>query len=146
MSTEKGAAPRAIAKGLLKLARQLDSTSTPEYVAVERGEGCVTGESFQNVSLMIRRHGGSVQHGWSMRVQPSAYVEGAFHAVWRRPDGALIDVTPRKDGLLETLFLVDTKMVWQGEDVEPRRMMLHEQPCYCGSGMPYKICHGIADD
>ena len=81
-----------------------------------------------------------------MRVQPSAYVEGAFHAVWRRPDGALIDVTPRKDGLNETLFLVDTKMSWQGEDVEPRRMMLHEQPCYGGSGMPYKICHGIADD
>jgi uncharacterized protein YchJ len=58
----------------------------------------------------------------------------------------LIDVTPRKDEQAETLFMVDNRNVWQGEDVEPRRMMLHEQPCYCGSGMPYKICHGLADD
>src|SRR6188768_1988225 len=146
MSTEKGAAPRVIAKSILKLAKQIDSTSTPEYVAVEPGEGCVTGDPFNNVSAMIRRHGGSVQHGWVMRVQASAYVEGTFHAVWRRPDGALIDVTPRKDGLKETIFLTDTVMVWQGEDVEPRRMMLHEQPCYCGGGMPYNICHGLAGD
>ena len=135
-----------LSKGILKLARQIDPTSTPDYIAVEPGEGCVAGQSFQNVALMVRRHGGSVQHGWAMRVQTSAYVEGAFHAVWRRLDGALIDVTPPTHGLPETLFLVDNRMVWQGEDVEPRRMMLHEQACYCGSGMPYKICHGLADD
>ena len=143
---EEGFAPRPIAKGILKLARQIDATSTPQYVPAEPGEGCLPRESFQNVATMVRRHGGSVQHGWSFRVQPSAYVEGAFHAVWRRLDGALIDVTPRNDELTETLFMVDNRNVWQGEDVEPRRMMLHEQPCYCGSGMPYKICHGLADD
>jgi len=146
MSTERAAASRTVTKALMKLARQIDSTSTPEYIAVEVGEGCLPGDSFKNVALMVRQHGGSVQHGWSMRVQPLAYVEGSFHAVWRRLDGVLIDVTPRKDEQTETLFLVDTKMIWQGDDVEPRRMMLHEQPCYCGSGMPYKICHGIADD
>lgn len=138
--------PRPMTKGILKLARQLDATSTPEYVAVEPGEECLPGKPFQNVAAMVRRHGGSVQHGWRMRVQPAAYVEGSFHAVWRRLDGALIDVTPRTDELSEILFLPDSRMVWQGEDVEPRRLMLHEQPCYCGSGMPYKICHGIADD
>lgn len=143
---DKGLAPRPITKGILKLARQIDASSTPEYIALEVGEECKVGESFDNVAMMVRRHGGSVQHGWSFRVQPSAYVEGAFHAVWRRLDGALIDVTPRKDDLQETLFMVDHRNVWQGEDIEPRRMMLHEQPCYCGSGMPYKICHGIADD
>ena len=58
----------------------------------------------------------------------------------------MIDVTPRKDERTDILFLPDSRMVWQGEDVEPRRAMLHEQPCYCGSGMPFKICHGIADD
>jgi uncharacterized protein YchJ len=143
---EKGWAARPIAKGILKLARQIDASSTPEYVAVESVEGCMAGQSFQNVALVVRQQGGSVQHGWAFRVQPSAYVEGAFHAIWRRPDGSLIDVTPRRDDLTETLFMVDNRNVWQGEDVEPRRMMLHEQPCYCGSGMPYKICHGLADD
>jgi hypothetical protein len=95
---------------------------------------------------MVRRSGGSVQHGWRMREQPSAYVEAQFHAVWRRLDGALIDVTPRPDGSSEIIFLSDSRMVWTGEDVEPRRLMLNLQPCYCGSGMPYKICHGLADD
>jgi len=142
----KGMAPRPMAKGILKLARQIDSTSTVEFVAVDPGEDCLVDNCFQNAAAMVRRHGGSVQHGWRMREQASAYVEGAFHAVWRRLDGALIDVTPRKDGLAEILFLPDSRMVWQGEEVEPRRMMLHEQPCYCGSGMPYKICHGLADD
>ncbi len=142
----RGLAGRSISKGILKLARQIDATSTPEWVAVEPGEDCLPGRSFQNVAAMVRRHGGSVQHGWRLREQTAAYVEGAFHAVWRRLDGALIDVTPRADQLTETLFLSDSRMVWDGEDVEPRRMMLHEQPCYCGSGMPYKICHGLAED
>jgi hypothetical protein len=142
----KGPSAPAITKGILKLARQIDATSAPDYVVVEPGEECLPGLCFQNVSAMVRRHGGSVQHGWKMREQASAYVEGEFFAVWRRLDGALIDVTPRKDQPDKILFLPDSRMQWEGEDVEPRRMMLHEQPCYCGSGMPYKICHGLAED
>jgi hypothetical protein len=146
MSMLKGRSAFPITKGILKLARQIDATSAPDYVSVEPGEGCLPGRSFQNVVAIVRMQGGSVQHGWRLREQPAAYVEGEFIAVWRRPDGVLIDVTPRTDGLNEIIFLPDSKMVWDGEDVESRRMMLHEQPCYCGSGMPYKICHGLADE
>jgi hypothetical protein len=142
---EVSSAP-AITKGMLKLAKQLDATSTPDYVAVEVGEDCLPSRCFQNVAAMVRRHGGSVQHGWRMREQPSAYVEGEFYAVWRRLDGALIDVTPRAEQPTRIVFLSDSKIVWTGEDIEPRRLMLNLQPCYCGSGMPYKICHGLAED
>jgi SEC-C motif len=143
--TKDSSAP-AITKGILKLARQIDSTSAPEYVVVEPGDGCDADSCFRNVTAMTRRHGGTTQHGWRMREQPAVFVEGQFHAVWRRPDGELLDVTPRTDGLSKILFLPDSKAVWDGSDVEPRRMMLHEKPCYCGSGMPFKICHGLADD
>ncbi len=136
----------SISKSLLKLARQIDATSEPVLVAVEPGADCLPGRSFQNVGAMVRLHGGSVQHGWRLREQAMAYVEGQFHGVWRRLDGALIDVTPRTDGLTQIIFLPDSKLVWTGEDVEPRRMMLNLQPCYCGSGLPYKICHGLADE
>lgn len=136
----------AISKEILKLARQIDSKSSPDYVPVEPGEWCSPGRCFQNVREMVKRRGGSVQCGWRMREQPAAYVEGEFHSVWRSPDGTLIDVTPRTDRLTEILFLPDTAMEWTGEDVEPRRMMLNLQPCYCGSGMPFKICHGLAED
>jgi SEC-C motif len=135
-----------ITKGILKLARQIDETAEPDYVTVEPGEECLPGCCFQNVSAMVRRHGGSMQHGWKMREQPLVFVEGEFHAVWRRRDGGLVDVTPRTDELTKILFLPDSRVVWQGEAVEPHRMMLHEQPCYCGSAMPFKICHGLAAD
>lgn len=141
-----GASVPIITRGILKLARQIDATSVTEFVPVEPGGECVPGRCFENVRAVVKRRGGSTQHGWRMREQPAAYVEGEFYAVWRQPEGALIDVTPRNDGLTTILFLPDSQAVWEGEHVEPRRMQLHEKPCYCGSGMPFKICHGLADD
>jgi hypothetical protein len=135
----------AITKGLLKLARQIEATSTPVPVAVEPRDDCQPDQCFENVPLIVRRHGGSAQHGWLLREQPTIFVEGRFHAVWRRPDGELIDVTPRADGQTEILFLPAARKVWEGEPIEPYRMQLHEHPCYCGSGMPFNLCHGLAE-
>ncbi len=146
MSPTNAPSGAPITKGILKLARQIDATSTPDYVTVEPAAECEPGGCFQNVRAIVRRHGGSVQHGWRMREQPSVFVEGEFHAVWRRPEGDLVDVTPRTDGLSQILFLPDSRLVWDGADVETRRVMLHEQPCYCGSRMPFNLCHGIAED
>jgi hypothetical protein len=142
----RGHSAPALTKGILKLSRHLDATATPDYVAVEPGEDCLPDSCFDNVATIVRRNGGSIQHGWRLRQEASAYVEGRFHAVWRRHDGTLIDVTPRTDGVDEILFLPDSRLVWTGEPVEPRRVMLNEQPCYCGSGIPFKICHGLSDD
>jgi len=145
MATPRPSAP-PITKGILKLAKQINATSSPDHVSVEPGEGCTAGHSYQNVTETVKRHGGSVQHGWRMREQAAAYVEGEFHSVWRRLDGALIDVTPGAEPASEIVFLPDAWTVWTGEAVEPQRLMLNLQPCYCGSGMPFKICHGLAED
>jgi hypothetical protein len=134
-----------ISKHILKLARQIDSTNSPEYIAAESREDCLPSRCFENVPRVVAKEGGSIQHGWTMR-QDSYFAEGAFHAVWRRPDGTLIDVTPRTDPQTQVLFLVDSKKVWEGETVEPMRMQVHGKACYCGSGMPFRICHGLADD
>jgi hypothetical protein len=142
----KSPAAQSITRGILKLSRQLDASSTPGMVMVEPGEDCQPGRSFQNAAAIVRRQGGVVQYGWRLRELPSVYVEGEFHAVWRRPQGGLVDVTPRGDELTEILFLPDSKNVWNGDDVEPRRLMLHEQPCYCGSRMPFSLCHALAED
>ena len=136
----------AITKAILKLARQLDALTTPDYVAVEPGVECQLERSYENVRATVLRRGGSVQAGWSLREQPTAFVEGAMHAVWLCPDGTLLDVTPRSDAQTHILFLPDSKSRWEGETVEPRRMMLHMQVCYCGSGLPFKICHGLGDE
>ena len=133
-------------KGILRLARQIDATRTPEFVAVEAGEECLPDCSFDNVTATVRRRGGSLQGGWRLRELPTVFVEGTFHAMWRCPDGSLVDVTPRADGQTRTLFVPDSKTKWDGEEIEPRRILLHEQSCYCGSGMPFKICHGLSDE
>ena len=134
-----------ISRYILKLARQIDATQSPAYIAVEPREDCLPGRCFDNVARVVAKEGGSVQHGWTMR-QDSYFAEGAFYAVWRRPDGALIDITPRADSPAQIVFLSDSKRVWEGETVEPMRMQIHEKACYCGSGMPFRLCHGLADD
>lgn len=146
MPMSHGSTAAPITKGVLKLARQINAASTPDYVAVEPGEGCIPEQSDDNATEVVKQRGGSVQHGWRMREQAAAFVEAHFHAVWLRPDGVMIDVTPRKDRQSETLFLPDPTIVWTGEPIEPRRIMLNLQPCYCGSGLPFRICHGAADD
>ena len=144
MLSRQDAAP-AITKHILKLARHIDSASSPEYVRVESGEDCLPNRCFDNVTQVVAKHGGRTQHGWVMR-QDAYVAEGAFHAVWRRADGSLIDVTPRADNQTQIIFLPDSKRVWEGEAIEPQRLQLHETPCYCGSGVPFRICHGLADD
>ena len=114
-------------------------------MVVESGAECRPGSCFENVKAMVKKHGGSTQHGWAMREQPH-FAEGEFYAVWRCLDGRLIDVTPRADGQNKILFLPDSRRVWEGEPVESRRLMLRETPCYCGTGLPFRICHGLADD
>ena len=137
--------PPAITKHILKLARQIDAACLPEYVTVESRADCLPNRCFENVTRVVTQLGGRVQHGWTMR-QESYFAEGAFYAVWRSPDGSLIDVTPGADKQTQILFLPDSKRVWDGEEVEPRRLLLRETPCYCGSGVPCRICHGLADD
>jgi hypothetical protein len=134
-----------ISKHILKLGRQLDATGVPEYVTVEVQAECLPDRCFENVLRVVKQHGGSVQHGWSLRQKPH-YAEGEFYSVWRCLDGRLIDVTPSSDGRTQTLFLPDSKRVWEGEPVESQRLLTRETPCYCGSALPFRICHGLADD
>jgi hypothetical protein len=143
--TKTPTAPQ-ITKHILKLALQIDATGELDRVPVQPEMDSLPDVCFENVTAIVRRRGGSIQHGWSMRELPGVFVEGEFYAVWRRPDGALQDVTPRKDGQTQILFLPDFKRIWEGEDVDNRRMMLHERPCYCGGGMPFVLCHGRTDE
>jgi hypothetical protein len=142
--TTPAAVPQ-ITPGMRKLALQINMEATPVSIPIRPGAECLLDRCFENVRETITRHGGSLQCGWRLREQPLAYVEGEFHAVWRREDGVLIDVTPRPDEADAIVFVPDPKMRWTGDPVEPRRMMLNQQPCYCGSGMSFKLCHGGAD-
>jgi hypothetical protein len=60
---------------------------------------------YDNVALMVEDNGGSAVYGWSFvkvsdsdksfRVDAAMYA--THHAVWRSPDGELIDITPYRN-------------------------------------------------
>ena len=130
---------------IVKLARLINTSEAAEYVPVEPSEGATPGASFENVTEVVKRFSGSMQCGWILREQRNEFAEAKFHAVWRSRDGRLVDVTPRKDRIRRIIFLQDSRTNWDGQPIEPRRMSLTVNVCYCGSGMPFDLCHGIAD-
>jgi hypothetical protein len=61
---------------------------------------------------MTRRFGGKAQHGWMILEWPGVLLEAQFHAVWRRSDGTLVDVSLNDDERI--LFLPDRVRVYSG--------------------------------
>lgn len=51
------------------------------------------GLCYWNVDTMIRRHGGSVVHGWDVSIWRKSHISAMHHAIWKSPEGELFDVT-----------------------------------------------------
>lgn len=51
-------------------------------------------------------------------------VEGEFHAVWRSPDGNLLDVTPNALNSDKILFITDPSRTYQGKQIDNIRIPL----------------------
>jgi len=56
----------------------------------------VVNHCFSNAQQEAATHGGEAVYGWSVRYveSPCAFLVAFNHAVWRSPNGAMIDVTP----------------------------------------------------
>jgi len=78
--------------------------AAPVQLQVSPAEGAEVGWCIRNVECQIQRHGGSMEYGWISWGAPELFYEAEFHAVWRRPDHVLVDVTPQRDGETEILF------------------------------------------
>lgn len=74
-------------------------TDEPITVPVVAQPDCNPSECWINVPRMIAQHGGTLISGraiWSHRAGSWYHLEA--HAIWQRPDGALIDPTPKEEG------------------------------------------------
>lgn len=114
--------PSRIGPELRGLLGRLGVPSDPVRLAVRPLDHCRPLECFANATRCVALHGGSVQHGWRLWEWPTVLVEAEFHAVWRRPDGALQDVTPAPDGECEILFVADPERVYSGVRVDNVRV------------------------
>lgn len=62
-----------------------------------------------NVVHRVREAGGERVNGW-MIWDHGVFAEAEFHAVWRNPDGVLVDITPRQHGEEFILFVEDADL------------------------------------
>jgi hypothetical protein len=100
-------------------------------VPVRHVPGAIHGECFPNVWNHIDRAGGSIVHGWCIWENPGLFIEGEFHGVWKSPSGELVDITQKKDGEREILFLIDPSTDLPRESMLRRdnvRMAMKDDP------------------
>jgi hypothetical protein len=64
---------------------------------------------YWNVLYKVENQGGEIMFGWMIRQWPGLYLAAEHHAVWKRPDGSIIDVTQRRPETVEpTTFALDS--------------------------------------
>ncbi len=61
---------------------------------------------YGNVREKVRRDGGEIVYGWAILNYRITY-EAEHHAVWKSPEGELIDITPREDYALSYMMFVE---------------------------------------
>lgn len=88
------------------------SPAEPVYVPVQPAPGAKFIHCFENSETQASRHGGSAAYGWAIWRWPGRYFEAEHHAVWRSPDGGLIDVTPQTGAPPRILFLSQPDAVY----------------------------------
>ena len=70
----------------------------------------------------VKRDGGEMVFGWLIAIYKNHWIEGIFHAVWRSPEGKLIDVTAPQSPRLDkdrTLFLEEKGYVFDASNPRP---------------------------
>lgn len=112
--------PKKLHRFVREICARLVAGSEPVWVPVVPIPTAQLNECFFNVRERINVEGGSIQHGWCIWEEPGIFVEGEFHAVWRRSDDSLCDITPKRDHEIRILFLPDPVEVFDEKAFERR--------------------------
>jgi len=83
------------------------SPETPLYVPVRPAPAAKPVYCFDNSVACAEAQGGAAVYGWAIWRWPGRWFEAEHHAVWRSPDGTLLDVTPQAGDPPRVLFLPD---------------------------------------
>jgi hypothetical protein len=90
---------------------------------------------FHNCLEKVRRDGGEVVQGWLISLNKGVYLSALFHAVWKTPDGTLVDITPPQLPSLNSeraVFLHDPNLKATMQDPRPieRRFPIKARRCW----------------
>ena len=114
--------------GVKRLCSEIAPESRPQIVRCEPHQDGEVSECFPNVQKYIATNGGELVHGWAIWDWCGEMMEGEFHAVWKSPNGDLIDITPRILPLKWIMFIPDPKTVFEGFQVNNKRVALTDNP------------------
>lgn len=81
-------------------------------------------ECFPMVEQQVSKFGGQLLLGWAIWERAGVFIEAEFHAVWRNPEGELIDIVPRFDAFATITFLADANAKYNGRQVDNVRKPL----------------------
>lgn len=99
--------PKKISAPVRQFCKEICPKCRPIYVPVEPELHAVRDQCFENVKLMVQKHGGSQIYGWMICIWPNVFAEAIHHGIWQGQDGRLVDVTPKAGGERRILFLPD---------------------------------------
>ena len=120
--------PTAITDEVTAFCNEITATYTPLYVDVEPAPSATINECFVNVEAYADANGGSICYGWNIMEWPGILLEAMFHAVWRSPEGDLLDVTPHAEGERRILFVRDDTRTYDGSRTPSRQRALAGAP------------------
>jgi len=95
--------PPKITHEIKRLCRKIAPKSKLLVVPVKAAPDALLNECFPNVKSMI---------------------EAEAHAIWKNPNGELIDITPHDDGETNIFFLPDDNVTYEGMRIPAHRMAL----------------------
>lgn len=97
---------------------QTISDSEPVIVELDPLPGMKENECFANVIPYLVDNGGRSVIGWALWEWPGVMIEAEFHCVWERPDGVLVDLTPKPEEFDSIVFLPDPSKMFLGCQVD----------------------------
>lgn len=110
----KTTTPKFITSSVIAFANKLNLKVTPIYLQAKTESYAKPSFCFPNVHRKIELDGGSIQHGWVIWERLGQFLEAEFHAVWKSPEGELVDITPKIDGETSVVFVAEDSLRWVG--------------------------------
>lgn len=120
--------PARITQVIIDFCASITSDSSPEYIDVCPAPWAALNECFNNVHRMVKQYGGSMISGWAVWQRGNMLLDAEAHAIWRAPDGKLIDITPHSYNEKRILFLFDSSVCYQGVTIPSHRQALTDSP------------------
>jgi hypothetical protein len=113
---------------VISFCRSIVKEPNPSYISVRPLRRAPANECFRILPKHIDANGGEQVIGWTIWEWPRVLIEAEFHCVWRHPEGALLDITPKSLSIPRILFLPDSSRSYKGRQVDNIRKPLDHDP------------------